>query len=725
MNTNDRHTHRSCALDRRQFLILSATGTAAFVLGILPKPALATASPATEALQPFAWIEIHTDNQIVFHLCKSEMGQGIQTSLAMLVAEELHIPLQQLRVQQAEYDPKYGDQATGGSDSIRSNWQPLREAAAVTREMLVAAAGKKWGVATDKCQALNGQIRHLGSGDTLTYGEVVDIARAMPLPSHVMLKTQGFHLIGTSPPRLDLPSKINGSARYGADIRLDGILTATVVHCPYFSGHVQSYDANAALRVPGVIKIFEISTGIAVVADTYWTASEAVNRLNIHWAKPAAVADAKHAPLAQYRALLDKPGVVIEQVGAQTAAAPAPQLEAIYELPYQAHATMEPMSCTAHINNGKIRVWAPTQNPQQAYSEAENHALSAGSRLLNKILRKLFHTRAADIRVEVTQLGGAFGRRLQQDFVAEAVQIAKVMARPVRLVWSREEDIQHDYYRPATVHRLTAQLDQAGAILDWHHKIVGGSINEYLWPGSTADRGDPAVTEGATQIPYATRRRTIEYVKLISTVPLGFWRAVGNSHTAFAKECFIDELAHAAQLDPVTYRRRLLQAQPEMIAVLEMAANQAGWGRPLTPGHYHGVAMHSSYGSHVAQVAEISIEADQVIRVHKVTCAIDCGTVINPDGVRAQIESAVVFGLSATLKSAITIEDGRVQQSNFHDFPILSMQEAPQVATYFIESTRPPAGVGEPGLPPIAPAVANAVFAATRQRLRTLPLRLT
>ena len=399
-------------------------------------------------------------------------------------------------------------------------------------------------------------------------------------------------------------------------------------------------------------------------------------------------------------------------------------IEAVYELPYQAHAAMEPMTCTVSIRDGQVEVWAPTQAPQQAFAEAERHGLSTFHRLLNKLNRKIFHKPDTAVRVQVTQLGGAFGRRLQQDYVAEAAQIARISGRSIRLVWSREEDLQHDYYRPASVHRLRAQLDAQGAIHQWQHKIVSGSINEYLWPGSTGTGGDGAVTEGATGLPYAMARRTVEYVKLISSVPLGFWRSVGNSHTAFAKECFIDELAHAAQHDPLQYRRDLLKNQPAMLAVLQLAADKAAWGRPLAAGHFHGLAMHSSYGSHVAQIAEVSIDAQQGIRVHKVVVAIDCGTVINPDGVRAQMESAIVFGLTATLKSAITVEDDRVVQSNFHDFPLLTMAETPQVETHFVTSARPPAGVGEPAVPPIAPAVANAVFAASGQRLRTLPLRL-
>ena len=716
-------TALTCPIDRRRFLLLSAAGTASLVLGILPGASKADDTPSL-ILQPFAWIEIHKDNQIIFHMGKSEMGQGILTSLAMLVAEELNIGLTQLTVKQAEYNAKYGDQATGGSDSIRRNWQPLRQAAAVTRELLLAAAGKKWAVATEKCKALNGHVELVTTGDKVTYGDLVEIAQTLPLPQHVTLKTHDFNIIGTSPPRIDLPSKINGSAIFGTDVVLDNMLTATVVHCPDFSGKLQSFDATAAMAMPGVHKIFEISTGIAIVADNYWIANEAGKQLKITWAKHRDGAPGNYIPTAKYPELLNKPGIIVETTGDTPDLTGTKMLEAMYELPYQAHAAMEPMCCTVSINNGNIEVWAPTQDPAHAYSEAENHGLSAFDRLLNKITEPLFHKRISNIRVHVTQLGGAFGRRLQQDYVVEAVQIAKITGKPIRMMWSREEDIQHDYYRPATMHKISAHLQADAAIATWHHKIVGGSINEYLWPGSTTHGGDRAVTEGATQVPYAMSNRKVEYVKVLSSVPLGFWRSVGNSHTAFAKECFIDELAHAANIDPLRYRIDLLKAYPEMIAVLELAAKQAGWGKPLAQGRYHGLALHSDYESHVAQVAEISIADNHVIRVHKVTCAIDCGTVINPDGVRAQIESAVVYGLTATLKSAITVEENKVQQSNFHDFPILSMQEAPLVETHIIDSTRPPGGVGEPGLPPIAPAVANAVFAATGQRLRRLPLRL-
>lgn len=709
----------ACAMNRRQFLVLSATGSASLVLGIAPEKS-AVASQSTDILQPFAWIEIHKDNRIIFHVFKSEMGQGATTGLAILVAEELHVGLDQLAVQQAEYDPKYGDQGTGGSNSIHSNWQTLREAGAITRELLLAAASKHWSTDKADCKAVRAEIQNLKTGAKVTYGELVDIALTLPLPKQVSLKKDSYTLIGKSQPRVDLASKVNGTAIYGSDTIVRNMLSATVVHCPHFGGTLRNFDAKAAQAIPGVHRIFEISTGIAIVADNYWIAGEARKQLRINWQR----ASHKIIPVAEYRNLLDKPGINVEQTGTVPDLSGTQKLEAIYELPYQAHATMEPMSCTAYVHDGEVKVWAPTQTPSSAYSEAQEYGTSTIAKFFAKVLRKVFHKRNADIHVEITQLGGGFGRRLQNDYVAEAVQIAKQVGRPIRLVWSREEDLQHDYYRPATTHRLIAYLRQDTSLASWQHKIVGGSINEYLSPGSTGNGGDHSLTEGATHLAYAMANRTVEYVKIISSVPLGFWRSVGNSHTAFAKECFIDELAHTAHRDPLQYRRDLLKEHPEMIAVLDLAAQQAGWGSSLPAGHYQGLAFHSSYGSHVAEIAEISIEANQRIRVHKVIVAIDCGTVINPDGVRSQMESAVVYGLTATLKSAITVENDRVVQSNFHDFPLLTMQETPHVETYFIKSERPPAGVGEPGLPPIAPAVANAVFTATGQRLRKLPLRL-
>jgi isoquinoline 1-oxidoreductase beta subunit len=656
----------------------------------------------------------------MFYVSKSEMGQGSSTGLAMLVAEELHVSLDQLQVEQAPYDPRYGNQTTGGSSSIRKSWQPLREAAAITRELLVTAAARQWQVANGICRAEHGRVRNLHNGEQLDYGKLVTLARELPLPKHVALRSADFRLIGTSPARVDMPDKVNGRAVFAADVKLKGMLTASVVHCPYFSGKLADFDAKAALALPGVHKVFAIESGLAIVADNYWLTEQARQRLKIRWQRDPA---AEPVPVADYHSLLDQPGIVVKRQGQPGDISGTRQVEAVYEFPYQAHATMEPMCCTARIEDGRVQVWAPTQNPGQAAAEAQAYGLSWLSRLLDKARQKLFRQHSEDVEVFVTQLGGGFGRRLQQDYVAEVVQIARRVGRPVRLVWSREEDMQHDYYHPATTHRLSAWLRPDGRIANWKHKLVGGSLNEFLVPGSTGKGGDEALTEGATRLPYAMDAMQVEYYKLISRVPLGPWRSVGHAHNGFVVECFIDELAHAAGRDPLDYRRQLLREQPQQLAVLELAADRAGWGRPLPAGHFHGLAVHSGFGSHVAQVAEVSVHAGQ-IRVHKVTCAVDCGIAVDPDAVRAQMESAVVFGLSAALKSAITVEDGKVSQSNFHDFPILRMSETPQVNTYFVNKPRDPGGVGEPGVPPVAPAVANAVFAASGVRLRRLPLQL-
>lgn len=713
-------TNDGLRVDRRRFLQLSAAGGTSLILGILPAAADAgTPADKGNALRPFAWIEVHPDNRVVFHMSKSEMGQGTSTGLAMLVAEELHIGLDQMEMVQAPYDPRYGNQSTGGSSSIRSNWRPLREAAAVTRELLVRAAAKHWQLSPAQLRADNGQVHQLDGPHRASYGELVAIARQLPLPGHVALRQQDFRLIGTSPPRLDLPSKTDGSAIYGADVKLPATLTATVVHCPYFGGKVQKYDDSAARTLPGVHAIFAITSGIAIVADTYWQADQAGQRLKVTWQRP----DHGPIPVSQYRQLLSRPGIEVENQGSAPATDGTRAVEAVYELPYEAHAAMEPMTCTAHVHDGKVEVWAPTQNPSQAHSEAEKFGRDGLQRLTDKLAHKLFDHANQNVQVNVTQLGGAFGRRLQQDYVAEAVQIARQVKRPVRLIWSREEDIQHDYYRPATTHRLRARLHPDGRIASWEHKLVGGSISEYLWPGSTGDGGDQTLTQGATRLPYTIAHTHVAYVKLKSVVPLGMWRSVGHSHNGFVKECFLDELAHAAGADPLAYRESLLQHRPDLLAVLRLVAARAGWGKPLPAGHFHGLALHSSFGSHVAQVAEVSIQQGK-IRVHKVTCALDCGIAVDPDAIRAQMEGAVAFALTATLKSAITVEDGKVEQSNFNDFPLLRMSEMPQVTTHFVNNPRPPGGIGEPGVPPLAPAVANAVFAATGQRLRSLPLRL-
>jgi len=711
------------AVDRRRFLIMAAAGSAGLALGVLPALARGDSAQPGEShqLRPFAWIAVHPDNRIVFYVSKSEMGQGSSTGLAMLVAEELHVSLDQLEVQQAPYDPRFGNQTTGGSSSIRRNWQPLREAAAITRDLLVGAAAKQWQVDTGVCRAERGRVRNLHNGEQLDYGELVALARTLPLPQHVALKSTEFQIIGRSTARVDMPDKINGRAVYGTDVALDNMLTATVVHCPYFSGKLAGFDARAALALPGVRQIFAIESGLAIVADNYWLTEQARQRLKIHWQRDPA---AEPVPVADYHKLLDQPGILVKHQGQPGDLSATRQVEAVYEFPYQAHATMEPMCCTARIADGQVEIWAPTQNPGQAAAEGGHYGLSLFARVLDKARQKLFHQHNDDVKVFVTQLGGGFGRRLQQDYVAEVVQIAKRVGRPVRLMWSREEDMQHDYYHPATTHRLKAWLQADGRIANWTHKLVGGSLNEYLVPGSTGKGGDEALTEGATRLPYAMDALQVEYYKLISRVPLGPWRSVGHAHNGFVVECFIDELAHAAGRDPLDYRRQLMPGQKELLAAMELAADKAGWGRPLPAGHFHGLAVHSGFGSHVAQVAEVSIEEGARIRVHKVTVALDCGIAVDPDAIRAQMESAVVFALTAVLKSAITVEDGRVAQSNFHDFPLLRMSETPQVNTYFVDNPRAPGGVGEPGVPPLAPAVANAVFAASGVRLRRLPLRL-
>ena len=677
---------------------------------------------------PTIWVKIATDDRIFITLAKSEMGQGVMTALPMLVAEELEVPWDSISVIQANspFVKGYGNQITGGSGSVRGSWESLRQAGALVKSLLLIAASRRWSIDESECYARLGNIHNKINDLRLGYGELIQDAVTIPLPESVALKqAKDFQLIGTSPPRLDLPLHVTGEAQYGTDYPLTGQLTAVVIHSPVFASKVDSFNAGAAESVRGVKKIFEIESGIAIVAENYWCAIKAKEKLKINWKVTSELRANSSAIRDDLINGLETNGVLAQKVG-DVSAVPvhnAKKLIAIYELPFQAHVTMEPMSCTADFSNGKREVWAPTQSPRHAHDEVIKHGLSKAASFFEKLKRKLTHTSFDSIRVNTTLLGCGFGRRLQQDYVAEAVQISRTMNAPIRLVWPREEDMQHDYYRPANHNWISAILDDSGKPVTWQHKIAGPSINEYLWDELEPGKVDHLSVEGATDIPYDIANVEVEWVKVDTPVPIGMWRSVGHSQNAFVIESFIDELATFAKKDPLEYRLSLLNNAPKHKAVLKLCAEKAGWGKRLAEGHYCGIAVHKSYYTYVAHVVELSIEEHGRIKVHKVTSAIDCGTVVNPDIVKAQIEGAIVFGLSATLKNSITIKNGRVEQSNFNDYPLLRFNEMPEVEVHFIQSDQPPTGVGEPGVPPVAPAVANAIFSATGKRIRKLPIK--
>lgn len=675
------------------------------------------------------WVKIATDSRIFITLAKSEMGQGVMTALPMLVAEELEVSWESISVVQANSPlaDGYGNQTTGGSGSVRGSWESLRQAGALAKSLLLTAASRRWGIDESECYARLGSIYNKTNDLELGYGELAEDAATIPLPESVTLKQpKDFQLIGNPLPRSDIPLHVTGKAQYGTDYLLPGQLTAVVVHSPVFAAKPDSFNVSKAELVRGVQKIFEIESGIAIVAENYWSAIKAKEQLKINWKVAPEQRTNSETIRGDFINALEYKGIVAQKVGDVSAVLLAhntKKLIADYELPFQAHVTMEPMSCTADFSDGKREVWAPTQSPRHAHEEVVKHGLSKATSFFEKLKRKLTNTSLDSIRVNTTLLGCGFGRRLQQDYVAEAVQISRSMNAPIRLVWPREEDMQHDYYRPANHNRISAILDDSGKPVTWQHKIAGPSISDYLWDELEPGKVDYLSIEGATDIPYDIANVEVEWVKVNTPVPIGMWRSVGHSQNAFVIESFIDELANYAKKDPLEYRLSLLNNAPKHKAVLKLCAEKAGWGKRLAKGHYCGLAVHKSYYTYVAHVVELSIEEHGRIKVHKITSAIDCGTVVNPDIVKAQIEGAIVFGLSATLKNSITIKNGRVEQSNFNDYPLLRFNEMPEVEVHFIQSDQPPTGVGEPGVPPVAPAVANAIFSATGKRIRKLPIK--
>lgn len=652
-----------------------------------------------DAFVPDAWIRIGRDGTATVIIDRSEMGQGVTTSLAMLVAEELEIDLEHVHTEFAPADPAYsnprlGEQMTGGSTSVRAAWKPLRQAGAAAREMLISAAARTWGVKKTACRAEHGRVLHVPTGRSLSYGELADKAASLRAPKAVPLKTHDeFRLIGKPTPRLEIPDMVTGRAVYSIDVTVPGMLVATVLRCPIIGGAVAEFDANRALAVNGVRHVIEIDSGIAVVADNFWSALKGREVLTVKWNEGPYARLSSTAIKQRFEQAAQRSGKVARKQGnVKRALKRATRIiEAVYETPYLAHAPMEPVNCTAHVRADGCDVWVGTQ--------AQTGVQETAARITGL-------SRDA-IKVHTTFLGGGFGRRLEQDFVTEAVQISKRVGAPVQVLWTRQDDMKHGCYRPANYTVLQGALDSGGMPIAWFERVVG-----------------PPIALEDVDIPYEIPHIREEHVEEDPGVPCGYWRSVSASQNAFAVEGFIDELAHAGGKDPFEYRRVLLANAPRYRAVLELAGTKAGWGKPPPDGRYQGIALYHSFGSWVAEVAEVSVSAQHQIKVHRVVCAVDCGTTVNPDTVIAQIEGAVVFGLGAVLKHEITIEDGRVQQGTFEDYPLITLAEMPPVEVHIMPSRRTPGGVGEPGVPPIAPAVANAVFAATGHRIRALPLRL-
>ncbi len=704
-------------LSRRSFLRVGTAAGGGLVLSLsLPFPNGEADAADAHDFVPNAFIRIGGNGQVVLTMPYVEMGQGTYTSIPMLIAEELEVDLKQVQVEHAPpneklyANPLLGVQATGNSNAIRGAWQPLREAGAVARTMLVAAAAKRWNVEPASCRAESGEVLHPPTGRRGTYGELAADAARVPIPENVALKRpQDFKLIGTPAKRLDTPAKVNGTAIYGIDVRPPGVKIATLAQSPVFGGRVQSVDDTAAKAVKGVRQIVRLDDAVAVVADHMGAAKKGLAALAIEWD------DGPHAKLgtADIASELEqatlKSGAVAQTIGDvdKALASAVTKVEAIYQVPFLAHATMEPMNCTVHVRPDGCEVWVGSQ----AIARCQGAAAKVTGLPLDKVVA---HNHL---------IGGGFGRRLESDGVARAVEIAKQVDGPVKVVWTREEDIQHDMYRPYWFDRLTAGLDDKGMPVAWSNRYAGSSIIARWLPPGFKNGLDPDSTEGAINLVYALPNLRVEYVRAEPPgIPTAFWRSVGPSHNVFVTESFMDELAAAAKQDAVAYRRALLEHSPRAKAVLELAAEKAGWEQPLPQRAGRGVSLQFVFGTYLAQVAEVVVAKDGKVRVRRVVCAVDCGIPVNPDTIQAQIQSAIIFGVTAALYGEITLKSGRVEQTNFDTYQMLRMNEAPAIDVHIVQSSEAPGGMGEAGTSAIVPAVANAIFAATGKRLRKMPI---
>jgi isoquinoline 1-oxidoreductase beta subunit len=706
-------------VSRRSFLKTGALMGGGLMLGFslpLRRPFRAASAQSTSSFAPNAFIRIGTDDVVTIIVNKSEMGQGVYTSLPMLIAEELEVDWSKIRVEPAPVDPAYnhtewGIQGTGGSTSVWSEWERLRKAGATARAMLVKAAADIWKVDPASCRAEKGFVIHNPTQRKISYGRLVEKASQMEPPQDVPLKEpKDFRIIGKPRRRLDTPEKTNGKAIFGIDAKAPGMLTAVVARPPVFGGKVKTFNADKARAVPGVKEVVEIDSGVAVIADGFWSANKGRDALEVVWDEGPFATLSTSGMREQYMNLAKTPGAVARKEGnAESVLSKATrQLKVEYEVPYLAHACMEPLNCLVDLRADSCEIWTGTQ-----FQTVDRNSAAS-----------VVGLKPEQVKIHTTFLGGGFGRRANphSDFVIEAAQVAKALKKPVKVIWTREDDMKGGYYRPMWYDRIAAGLDEKGNLVAWQHTIVGQSILSGT-PFDPKGDVDPASVEGAKEIPYEIPNILVDLHTPKIAVPVQWWRSVGHSHTAFVVESFIDEVAHEAGKDPYEFRRNFLAKHPRHYRVLKLAAEKAGWGRPLPKGRGRGMAQHESFGSFVAQVAEVSVSAKGEVRVHRVVCAIDCGKIVNPDTIKAQMESGIVFGLSAALHGKITFQNGRVEQSNFHDYPLLRLNEMPLVEVHIISSKEKSGGVGEPGVPPIAPAVANAIFAVTGKRIRHLPIR--
>ena len=701
-------------LSRRTFLKVSAAGGAMIVGGYLPGLRETGTAEAAGSFEPNIWLKIGADDNVVIKLTQLEMGQGVMTSMPMLVAEELDVDWNKIKTEWVPADPKYGNpnfggaQLTAGSNSVRGMWKILREAGATAHTMLITAAAQTWSVAENTCSTEKGEVIHKASGRRLRYGSLVDKAAALPVPKTVSLKSpKEFRLLGQPTPRLDIPEKVNGKAGFGIDVKRPDMLIARVVRCPVFGGKVDTFNADKAKAVPGVRNVVKISTGIAVVADNYWAASKGVQALDLKWNEGPLANLSSAEIIKKYAALAEQPGKIARNDGDAPAAVKdnTRAFECVFEVPFLAHACMEPMNCTADVRSDRCDVWVPTQG-----QTASHAAAVAASGLPPK-----------SVNVYTTYLGGGFGRRGEADFVTDAVETSKAVGKPVKVIWTREDDIQHDFYRPITYIRMWGALDASGKPTAFMQRIVQQSLMKRL--GQLPPNGvDFISVDGSASLPYDIPNIRVEYIETDPGVPYGFWRSVGASVQGYVVEAFMDELATRAGKDPYQFRRDLLNKAPRHRAVLDLVAEKSGWGKSLPAGHARGIAVMEAFGSIVGQVAEVSV-ANGAVKIHKMWCAVDTGWVIHPDTIKAQMEGGTLYGLTAALKGEITIQNGRVAQHHFNDYQMIRHNEAPEVEVHIVPSTETPGGIGEPSTAIAAGALVNAISAATGKRIYKLPIR--
>lgn len=737
------------AISRRTFL--KASSVAGGLMMTMALPACSTLknggvnrNNGRQGWDSNAWLRIDSDNSLHFVLDRTEMGQGVYTGMVSMLAEELEVDPEKVQVDFAGVNPLYrnsiyGIQVTGGSTSIAAGWQTIRECGAATRMMLIDAAANTWGIKPNQCFAELGYVVNKNNGDKIAYGDLAAIAATYSIPSEIPLKDKAdFKVIGKFNKRLDAEKKATGTADFGIDTELPGMLYAVVSRAARWDSKIKSVDVSAAKQASGVVDVFEINApaavGVAVVAKSYWQARKAQKLLSIEWHESELTQVSDASIFAQYKAAMtEDSGKNVRDQGdiEQALESAASTITTEFEMPFLAHATLEPQNCTAWAKKDGLEIWAPTQGPdmaQVAAAKASRYALD-------------------DIKINVTFMGGGFGRRINNDFVAEAAAISDKLQQPVKLIWSREEDTKRDFYRPSSYHQLTATLSEEGKISGWRHQMAGSGVFDYfvgdaapaqypfapkfMYPmlESVGKAGegilapaDASIFEGAEALPYEFDNISVDYKKSDSGILVGNWRSVGFSHNGFITETFMDQLADSQKQDPVQFRLGLLKNNPRAAQVLKTAADKADWGNPL-PGCTQGVSLHKSFGTWVAEIADVEIR-DQDIQVKRVVCVVDCGQVVNPDTVIAQMEGGIIFGLTAALYGKITIKDGEPQQSNFHDYQLLRMPQAPTIDVHIIDSDEQPTGVGEPGVPPLAAAVANAITQKTGQRFNSLPLEL-